>query len=207
MNSEVMKTGHDDGQGRLLLLGCGILQKEIRFLIEKNRWPMDAYFLDSALHIDLDELSGSLSSALAGHAGRNTIVFYGACHPLIDNIIEAAGTIRTPGQNCLEMLLGHELFTGELSNGAYFLMDDWARSLNFILRKCLGENEAVWKAVYQVDRKYLACIRTPCSGDYRDEAEAAGRTVGLPLRWINVPLDHLESVLQDTIERKIREAQ
>ena len=36
-------------ENRLLLLGCGILRKETRLLIEKNRWPMDTMFLDSAL--------------------------------------------------------------------------------------------------------------------------------------------------------------
>jgi hypothetical protein len=190
---------------RLLLLGCGILQKELRFLIEKNRWPLDTFFLDSALHVDFDDLSRSLTSALARYSGRNIIVFYGSCHPLMDKILEAAKTIRTTGQNCVEMLLGHELFTEELSNGAFFLMEEWARRWDLILKKTLGDNEEVWKAVYQGDRKYIACINTPCSGDFRVNAEKAGKKVGLPLHWIDTPLDNLESVLQDAITRKMRE--
>jgi hypothetical protein len=193
------------GDDRLLLIGCGILRREIRFLINKNGWPLDVFFLDSALHIDFDDLSRSLTSALARHSGRDIVVFYGCCHPLMENILEEAKTIRTAGQNCVEMLLGHELFTEELSNGAFFLMEDWACRWDVILKKTLGDNEEVWKAVYQGDRKYIACINTPCSGDFRANAEMAGKTVGLPLKWINALLDNLESVLRELITRKMRE--
>ncbi len=180
---------------RLLLAGCGILRKEIRFLIKKNGWPLDVSFLDSALHVDFEALSKGLISVLGRHAGRRVIVFYGACHPLMERILDEAKVCRTPGQNCVEMLLGHELFTRELSQGAFFLLKDWARRFDVILKRTLGNNEAVWKAVYQEDRKYLACIRTPCSGDFSIEAEAAGEKVGLPLKWMDASLDHLESVL------------
>jgi len=181
---------------RLLLLGCGILHEEIKFLIEKNGWPLDTFFLDSTLHIDFDALSKNLMFALAKHTGRKTIIFYGACHPLMEKILDDAKVSRTTGQNCVEMLLGYERFTGELSKGAFFLLKDWARRFEVILKKTLGDNEAIWKAIYQGDRKYLACIRTPCSGDFAAEAEAAGKMVGLPLKWMDVSLEHLELVLQ-----------
>jgi len=187
---------------RLLLLGCGILHKEIKFLIAKNKWPGDTAFLDSTLHVDFDALSKSLTSALDRHAGRKTIVFYGVCHPLMDKIINDAKASRITGQNCLEMLLGFELFADGLSRGAFFLLEDWARRFDVILKKTLGNNEAVWKAVYQGDRKYLACIRTPCSEDFRAEAEAAGKMVGLPLQWMDVSLEHLEAVLQAALKQQ-----
>lgn len=194
-------------EDRLVLVGCGILHKEIRLLIEKNEWPLDTFFLDSALHVDFEELSNSLKSALAKHSGQNVIVFYGSCHPLMEKIVEEFKTFRTSGQNCVEMLLGQQLFTEELSKGAFFLLEEWAQRWDFILKKALGNNREVWKAVYQGDRKYLACINTPCSGDFRDRAEAAGEKVGLPLKWMDSPLDHLQSVLRDAITRKMRETQ
>ncbi|MFA7405649.1 MAG: DUF1638 domain-containing protein, partial [Pelobacteraceae bacterium] len=104
-----------------LLLGCGILHKEIRFLIEKNSWQLETHFLDSALHIDFDKLSLALKSALDHYAGREMTVFYGACHPQMETILHAAGAFRTEGQNCAEMLLGPERFAAELEQGAFFL--------------------------------------------------------------------------------------
>ncbi len=73
---------------KLLLVGCGILKKEIRWLIEKNQWPVEAIFLNSALHVDFDQLGRSLTSVLSAHRERNIIVFYGCCHPLMDQIVQ-----------------------------------------------------------------------------------------------------------------------
>jgi hypothetical protein len=192
-------------ESRPLLLGCGILRREIRFLLERNRWAADTFFLDSALHIDLAELSGALSAALAKHAGRDMLVFYGCCHPRIDQIVAEAGASRIPGQNCAEMLLGPERFTEELARGAFFLLEDWARRWGHILATTFGADIRVVRSIFQGDRKYLLGLRTPCSEDFQAEAEAARRQVGLPLRWMDVPLDHLERLLQIAITRKTGE--
>lgn len=188
---------------RLLLLGCGILKKEVDFLIQKNGWPLETLFLDSALHVDFDRLAKGLTSALAKHREEDVIVLYGTCHPLMERMLAEAHTFRTRGQNCVEMLLGHDLFTEELSNGAYFLLEDWARRWEHIQIKTFNtKNLDLIRDIFQGDRKCLLGLRTPCSGDFTAEAEAAGRMVGLPLRWLDVPLDHLESVLLEAIERK-----
>ncbi|MDD5285794.1 MAG: DUF1638 domain-containing protein [Desulfuromonadaceae bacterium] len=189
-----------------LLLGCGILQKEIRFLIDKNGWPLETHFLDSALHIDFGKLSLALTSALDCHAEPQVIVFYGSCHPQMESILKAARTFRTAGQNCVEMLLGPERFSAELEQGAFFLLEEWARRWERIVTATFGTNLKVIREIYQGDRSYLLGITTPCSGDFKAEAEEAGRLVGLPLRWMDISLDNLERVLQKAMERRMRAA-
>lgn len=190
---------------RLLLLGCGILEREIRFLNEKNGWNLETCFLDSSLHIDFDKLSLALTSALSRHGEQEVIVFYGACHPLMERILASAHTFRTPGQNCVEMLLGPELFSKELEQGAFFLLEDWAKRWGDIITATFGTSREVIREIFRGDRQYLLCISTPCSRDFRAEAEEAGQLAGLPLRWLDVPLDHLETLLEAAITRKIRE--
>lgn len=193
---------------KLILVGCGILKKEILLLIEKNLWPLDTLFLDSSLHINYSQLGKGLTGALNKTSSRNTIVFYGACHPLMDRILDEAKTLRTEGQNCIDMLLGNELFTEELLNGAYFLFEDWVRRWNYITAKTFGtDRQDIVQNIFQKDRKYLLGIRTPCSGDFRAEAIDAARMVGLPLRWMDVSLEHLESVIEKAITKKIRKCQ
>lgn len=187
----------------LLLIGCGILKKEIRFLVEKNGWPLETLFLDSSLHVNLDHLLQTLTSTLDCHTGREIIVFYGDCHPLMDSLLKSARTFRTMGQNCVEMLLGHELFIRELEQGAYFLLEDWVSCWEQMLRETFGPNNDVMREIVQGDRKYLLALTTPCTRDFSNEAEAAGELVGLPLRWLNVSLDHLESVLHAAIIHKL----
>jgi hypothetical protein len=192
-------------ESRLLLVGCGILKKEIKALIEKNGWPLDALFLDSSLHVDFEKLEASLTSALEKHREREIIVFYGCCHPRMDKILERAGVFRTTGQNCVDMLLGNERFSADLQDGAFFLFEEWAKRWEPVMGKTFGGNMEVLRLVFQGDRKYLLCVQTPSSGDFKAEAEEAGRLVGLPVRSTEVSLDRLEAVLKTAIARKRQE--
>lgn len=189
----------------LLLIGCGILKKEIHYLVKKNDWPLDTLFLDSALHIDFEKLSKTLTSTLAKHSHREILVFYGSCHPLMEKILLKAETTRTMSQNCAEMLLGPVRFTEELSNGAFFLLEDWAIRWDYIIKKTFGTSLTVVKEIFRGDRNYLLALRTPCSDDFTAVAEKAGKKIGLPLRWMDVSLDPFESVLRSAITEKIKE--
>ena len=205
--TENRETGGIVTENKLLLVGCGILRKEVDFLIVKNNWPVKTLFLDSALHIDFDRLAGALSSALAKHRNEGCIVFYGSCHPLMERMLAETGTFRVRGQNCCEMLLGREQFTDELLSGAYFLLEEWAGRWEQIIGKTFNTTRLeIIRDIFGEDRKYLLGVRTPCSADFTIEAERAARMVDLPLRWTDVSLDHLETVLSEAITRKLRES-
>lgn len=190
---------------RPLLIGCGVLEREIQFLIEKNSWPLDTCFLDSALHCDFEELSVKLTAALEEHRGRRIIVFYGYCHPLMDELLAPFGAIRTEGQNCIEMLLGQKRFSEELEQGAFFLLEEWARRWEYIVDKTFGTAKVeIIRDIFHEDRAYLLCIRTPCSRDFARDAEKAAALVDLPIRWTDATLDNLESVLERSITQLAR---
>ena len=189
----------------LLILGCGIFAKEIAALIEKNHWAAETAFLDSALHNYLDKLARGLTGSLAKRRDREVVVFYGCCHPLIDRMVAEAGCRRVVGQNCVEMLLGRQRFDAELEQGAFFLLEEWALRWPVITRELYGRNPEILREIFGGDRSYMLAVRTPCSDDFTRAAEAAAETVGLPLRWTDSGLEHLETVLADAIRRR-REA-
>jgi hypothetical protein len=185
------------------LIGCGILSRELRSVIRKNGWPLETVLLDANLHNDYGSLENSLASTLTAHCKDNAIVFYGCCHPRIDEIVAGGAAVRTHGQNCVEMLLGPELFTRELEAGAYFLFESWARNWNRIICSSFGTTHPeVIQAIFREDRRYLLAVRTPCSGDFTVDAENASQNAGLPLRWMDASLDHLEQTLRDAIDRQ-----
>jgi hypothetical protein len=187
----------------LLLAGCGILQKEVRFLNEKNGWGLDFAFLDSSLHCSLCKLADSLNGCLKVHKDRDLIVLYGACHPLMDQILHSAGTFRTEGQNCVEQLLGHDLFTKELVKGAFFLMEDWALRWDYIMKRSFPScRPEILREIFHADRTRFLALRTPVSDDFTVQAEEVAAKMDLPLEWMDVSLDHLEQVLLDAINRK-----
>lgn len=185
-----------------VLLGCGILKKEVEFLIAKNGWPLDTDFLDSSLHVNFEKLERELQSGLRRNQGREVVVFYGACHPHMDNMLKVANTFRTEGQNCVEMLLGREKFMEELARGAFFLLEDWALRWDEAIGNTFGHNPDVVREIFQLSNKSLLCLRTPCSGDFSKEAGEIGIKTGLPVRWMDAGLEHLEEVLRCAVERQ-----
>lgn len=193
---------------RLLLIGCEILRQEIDWLIQKHHWPVETLYLDSTLHCGLDRLAQALQEALAANRHRQVLVFYGGgCHPRIEDILRAQHTFRTEGQNCIEMILGPEMFQEELRNGAYFLFEDWARRWDEVMTKAFGtSNREIVREIFQGDRSHLLCLRTPGSRDFAAEAEQAGQSVGLPLKWRDVTLEHLEAVLEGAVTQGLQAA-
>ncbi len=193
------------GSANIPLIGCGILKSEVKYLAKKNNWPIDYFFLDSSLHVDFEELAAGLSGMLNKHSQQECIVLYGVCHPLMDQLLKGKKATRTCGQNCIDMLLGNRVFTEKLSEGAFFLMEDWANNWERITRKTFGDSMNIIRDVFKGDREYLLCINTPCSNDYQKKAEEISAMLDMRLEWMDVNLDHLESVLMQTLAQVLGE--
>ncbi|MDO9308664.1 MAG: DUF1638 domain-containing protein [Deltaproteobacteria bacterium] len=187
--------------GERYLVGCGILRKEIRFLLEKNGWRLDAAFLPSGLHVDFDRLRNSLQKCLNRHDGQVALVFYGACHPCMDQMLDKVGVIRTTGQNCVDIYLGHERFCRELEQGAFFLFEEWALHWKEIVGSVMPGDPEIMRSIFRSAHKYLLAIRTPCSGDFSAEAEQVSAMTSLELRWVDVGLENLEANLAATLKQ------
>ena len=179
---------------QILLLGCGILKKEIDYLIAKHQWPVDSLWFDSSLHVNFNALEQTLRHALQRNGQRRRLVFYGTCHPLMDQIL-GQDVRRVTSQNCVDILLGSELFTEKLTEGAFFLLEDWALRWDHVTSRTFGSNPVIIQEIFQLSHTHLLCVRTPCSGDFAVAAAAVGQKVGLPLRWLDVSLDKLEKVI------------
>ena len=188
---------------KLQLVGCGILKKEVNYLIQKNNWAIHTDFLPASLHINLKQLADALQQGLARHQNEPTIVFYGACHPRMDIMLNEAHTQRTQGQNCVAMLLGLEEFNRELAKGAFFLLDDWAQRWDDVIFKTFGTNIELIRDIFHEQHRYFLALRTPFSSDFTQEATHISEMLALPVKWLDVNLDYLESVLQATIQSKL----
>ncbi|MBI9105074.1 MAG: DUF1638 domain-containing protein [Spirochaetales bacterium] len=184
----------------LPLVGCGILAEEIRFLIKKNSWNVDPHFLHSSLHVDFKKLEVALTSSFEKLGEGPKTVVYGACHPLMDRIVEDGNAHRSKGQNCVELLLGREIFDDYLFQGAFFLLEDWAEKWEEVMAKAFGSNPEIIREILGNEHKFLLCIRTPCSKDFTRHAERISLYANLPLRWHDADLSHLELILENMIK-------
>jgi hypothetical protein len=106
--------------------------------------------------------------------------------------------------NCVEMLLAYELSMAELAKGAFFLLEKWAWRWEDVIKRSFGtKNLRIIREMFHDDKRYFLCIRASCSADFSAEAEEAGKMVDMPLRWMDTPLEHLESVMQVTVTKRM----
>ncbi len=187
------------------MIGCGILSKEICYLMDKYHWPIETVFLDSSLHTNFDKLFHSLQKSLNFYKDREKVVFYGACHPGIDTLLSHHNTTRTMGQNCVQLLLGKEVFSRELMQGAFFLMEDWVLRWDSVVQEALGPDIDAARHLFQSEHNYFLGIKTPCSGNFSEAAQAISDKYGLPLKWMPASLALLEKVLRETLKGIIDE--
>lgn len=178
-----------------VLISCGILKEEIRTLIAQNNWVIKPVFLNSSLHVDFDKLWKALTKSLDVHKEHDKYVCYGACHPLMNKVISNSEARRTNVQNCVELVLGKQLFDEKLKDGAFFLFEDWAIHWETVTCSVFGSDPKLLKEIFGSEHKYLLAIRTPCSNNFTVKAEEISATINLPLQWIDVRLDNLEKEL------------
>lgn len=186
---------------RNTLVSCSILKKEVSFLVTRNSWPVTTVFLPSSLHTSFERLQLCLESALDRYPSDTACVMFGTCHPLMDSILEKRGAWRTPGQNCVSILLGEKLFTEELTKGAFFLLEEWAHTWDAVTIPVFGRNPDLLKQIFREEHSYLLAIRTPCSACFEKEAAYVSECTSLPLRWLDVSLENLQGVLAETLRR------
>lgn len=180
----------------LKLLSCNILEKEVRFLAAKNNWDFSSLFLSSSLHNSFADLRSALQTPSAD------ILLYGeACHPQMQDLATQKKAQMPNCLNCLDLLLGYDFYFAELKNGAYFLLESSVKDWSTNMRRCFGLNKEVMREIFKLDRKYLLALRTPCSGDFRKEAEAIAAELQVELRWHEVGLEHLEAELKNLVSR------
>jgi len=133
------------GQGKVLLLACGALGREIVDLIERNRWTVfDLQCLPAKWHNTPDKIVPALREKIreAKHCYESIFVLYGDCGTGgdIDKLLAEEGVERLEGPHCYAFFSGQETFakTADEDVTAFFLTDYLARHFDKLIWEGLG---------------------------------------------------------------------
>jgi hypothetical protein len=133
------------GQGKVLLLACGALGREIVDLIESNRWTaFDLQCLPAKWHNTPDRIVPALREKIREAKPRYESIFvlYGDCGTGggIDKLLAEEGIERLEGPHCYAFFSGNEQFarTAEEDVTAFFLTDYLARHFDKLIWDGLG---------------------------------------------------------------------
>ena len=131
--------------GRILLLACGALAREILDLIKLNRWShMDLTCLPAIFHIHPEKITPAVCEAVAKHrdAYDDIFVVYADCGTggLLQQACDELGVQMVSGPHCYGFCEGNDRFAkiSEDEFTAFYLTDFLVRQFDAFIIKPMG---------------------------------------------------------------------
>jgi hypothetical protein len=131
-------------EGRVLVLACGAIAREVLTLIELNDWThVDLRCLPAQLHSRPERIPAAVDAKLTELAGRYERVFvaYADCGTggALDPVLERHGVERLPGAHCYGFLAGNDKWDAmhEAEPATFYLTDFLARHFDSLVVRAL----------------------------------------------------------------------
>lgn len=132
-------------RGRVLLLACGALAREILALIEMNGWShMDLKCLPAKLHLFPDKIPDAVEDAVLKHRDTYETIFvvYADCGTggLLQARCAALGVEMVAGPHCYSFFDGNDAFLerSETEFTSFFLTDFLVKQFDAFVWKPMG---------------------------------------------------------------------
>lgn len=196
------------GKGKVLLLACGALAREIVDLIERNRWTgFDLQCLPAKWHNTPERIVPELRQKLVAARGRYQSVFvlYGDCGTggQLDAMLKEEGVSRLEGPHCYAFFSGNSNFAAHADDDmtAFFLTDYLARHFDKLIWEGLGlDRHPELLADYFGNYTKIVYLAQTQSIELEAKAEAAARRLGLGYECRFVGYGELERDLRALAE-------
>ena len=192
------------GQGKVLLLACGALGREIVDLIERNRWTaFDLQCLPAKWHNTPDKIVPALREKIREAKPRYQSIFvlYGDCGTggEIDKLLAEEGIERLEGPHCYAFFSGQETFakTAEEDVTAFFLTDYLARHFDKLIWEGLGmDRHPELLPLYFGNYTKIVFLAQTRNEELAKKAMAAARRLGLEYEYRYTGYGELERDLK-----------
>ena len=179
------------GQGKVLLLACGALGREIVDLIERNRWTgFDLQCLPAKWHNTPDKIVPALREKIREAKPRYQSIFvlYGDCGTGgdIDKLLAEEGIERLEGPHCYAFFSGQETFakTADEDVTAFFLTDYLARHFDKLIWEGLGmDRHPELLPLYFGNYTKIVFLAQTRNEDLAKKAMAAAKRLGLAYEY------------------------
>ena len=133
-----------DAQGRVLVLACGAIAREVLAVISRGGWAhVDVRCLPAKLHSTPDRIPAAVDLKLTELAGRYERVFvaYADCGTggALDPVLERHGVERLPGAHCYGFLAGNDAWDAMQDDepATFYLTDFLARHFDALVVRSL----------------------------------------------------------------------
>ena len=191
------------GRGRVLLLACGALAREIVDLIEHNRWTgFDLQCLPAKWHNTPDRIVPALRDKIRAQRDsyESIFVLYGDCGTggLLDRMLEEERVDRIEGPHCYAFFSGNAAFAARADDdfSAFFLTDYLARHFDKLIWAGLGlDRHPELLPQYFGNYSKIVYLAQTRNEDIAKKAMAAAKRLGLAYEYRYTGYGELESDL------------
>ncbi|MEM8871161.1 MAG: DUF1638 domain-containing protein [Pseudomonadota bacterium] len=191
------------GQGRVLLLACGALAREILALRAANGWThMDLQCLPAKLHLRPDLIPDAVEAAVTAARARYKTIFvvYADCGTggLLQSRCDALGVEMIPGPHCYSFFDGNADFAhrGDSEMRAFYLTDFLVRQFDAFVWKPMGlDRHPQLRDMLFGNYETLIYLAQTRDQNLVDMAQDAARRLGLEYTFRYTGYGDLESEL------------
>jgi len=169
-------------EGRVLVLACGAIAREVLAVIELNGWThVDLRCLPAQLHSRPERIPAAVDAKLTELADRYESVFvaYADCGTggALDPVLERHGVERLPGAHCYGFLAGNDAWDAmhEAEPATFYLTDFLARHFDALVVRGLGldRHPQLLELMFGNYRRVVYLAQTDDAGLDRRAEEAA----------------------------------
>jgi hypothetical protein len=187
-NVELRKNGPTEmAAGRILLIACGALAREILHLKKANGWDhMDLTCLPAKLHLYPEKITEAVIESVSKHHASYAEIFvvYADCGTggLLQTACDDMGVKMVAGPHCYSFFEGNERFA-DISEGeftAFYLTDFLVRQFEAFILKPMGlDRHPELREMYFGNYEKLVYQAQTDDPALTDKAKAAAETLGL----------------------------
>ena len=198
----------EDEGGKVLVIACGALAREIRAVTEANGLDhIELTCLPAILHNRPEKIPEAVRAVIRENKGlyARIAVAYADCGTggLLDKAIEEEGASRIAGPHCYAFFSGTEAFLarGDADMDAFFLTDFLARQFEAFVIEPLGldRHPELRDAYFGHYRRLVYLAQTEDAG-LEAKARAAAERLGLAFEMRKTGMGDLASFLKELKE-------
>ena len=193
----------DAKRDRAVCIACSIFKNELERLRSQGRFFLDTDYLDSALHLYPQELQTQLDRAIKTHRQQQDkiLLLFGDCHAYMCDYADEPGIARIKGVNCCQIVLEAQEYQGLHSDGAFFLLPEWALRWQEIIKAYIGLPQAQAQEFMREMHSGFIYVDTGIVPVPVHELDALAEFFGLTVTIKRVGLEpfllHIQHVLQE----------
>lgn len=191
-------------QGRILLIACGALAREILDLKAANGWThLDLTCLPAKLHLYPDKITAAVTEAVAKHRDAYEAIFvvYADCGTggLLQTACQEMGVQMVAGPHCYSFFEGNERFAqqSESEITTFYLTDFLVRQFEAFILKPMGlDRHPELRDMYFGNYEKLVYQAQTDDPLLTEKARAAAETLGLAFERRFTGYGDLETTLE-----------